>query len=262
MDAALRGRRIVAVEVRQEKCLNVPADEFRRMLAGGTVVSATWRGKWIFVRLGSGTHLLLNLGMGGELLLRRPGEALPDKYQLAVAFTDGSRLAAHFWWFGYAHAVEADNLGGHSMTAGLGLCPFRAGEFTYERFSALLAGRKGGIKAFLTDQKNVAGIGNVYIQDILFRARLHPLRRIDTIDEAGRQRLFAAIGVTLRAAADQGGLAGYERDLYGREGRFRDFLVGYRQGQPCPVCGETILKIKAAGTASYICPVCQRLEEA
>ena len=256
MDKELRGHKIAAVEVRQEKCLNIPEAEFRQLVEGKTVGSVTWRGKWLFTALDPQTMLLISLGMGGELLLHQPGEPLPDKYQLRFDFADDARVSVHFWWFGYAHAVKADDLKSHGMTMDLGLCPLRGEEFTYEHFAKLLAGRKGGIKAFLMDQKNVAGIGNVYIQDILFRAGLHPRRKIDTIGEADRRRLFDSIRENLRAAADLGGLA-YERDLYNREGRFRDFLVGYREGQACPACGAKIVKIKTGSTASFICPVCQ-----
>ena len=178
MDKELRGRKIAAVEVRQEKCLNIPEAEFRQLVEGKTVGSVTWRGKWLFTALTPQTMLLISLGMGGELLLHQQGEALPGKYQLRFDFADGARVSIHFWWFGYAHAVKANELGSHAMTAGLGLCPMRDEEFTHERFSRLLTGKKGGIKTFLMDQKNVAGIGNVYIQDILFRAGLHPNRRI------------------------------------------------------------------------------------
>ena len=83
------------------------------------------------------------------------------------------------------------------------------------------------------------------------------MRRIDTIDETGRWLLFDAIMETLKSAADLGGLA-YERDLYNHEGRFKDFLVGYKEGRPCPACGERIVKIRTGSTASFICPMCQK----
>ncbi len=99
--------------------------------------------------------------------------------------------------------------------------------------------------------------GNVYIQDILFCARLHPNRRIPEVTEQERRALFDAIRENLRAATELGGLQ-YERDLFGQHGRFKDFLVGYREGQPCPECGTAIEKIKTGGTATFICPRCQR----
>jgi formamidopyrimidine-DNA glycosylase len=106
------------------------------------------------------------------------------------------------------------------------------------------------------DQSKVAGIGNVYIQDILFQARLHPNRPIAKMSEDERFALYQAIVTNLAGATRLGGLA-FEKDLYNRGGGFRDFLVGYREGKPCPKCGTVIQKIRAGATASFICPRCQ-----
>jgi formamidopyrimidine-DNA glycosylase len=170
-------------------------------------------------------------------------------------FADKSALSIVFWWFGYAHASKTTDLKSHTMTASLGLHPLDP-EFTYSAFSAVLDGKKGAIKPVLMNQTQIAGIGNVYIQDILFKAKLHPNRRVPEITEAERKALFRAIKENLKHAAKLGGLA-YEKDLYGRNGRFKDFLVGYREGQPCPECGAVIEKIRTGSTATFICPSCQ-----
>jgi len=256
MNHVLPGKTIAAVSVRQPKCLNLPVPEFTRVLVKRRVGPVTSRGKWVFVSLRPEAHFLLNLGMGGEVRYHAPGESLPEKWQVALSFADKSSLSLAFWWFGYAHAVPGGALASHHMTASLGLDPLNDGEFTYPRFSDLLRGRKGAVKSLLLDQTKIAGIGNVYIQDILFHAGLHPHRRIPEITEPERKRLFAALRKDLRAAIRLGGLE-YERDLYGRRGRLKDFLVGYREGSPCPTCGTTVEKIKTGSTASYICPHCQ-----
>ena len=120
--------------------------------------------------------------------------------------------------------------------------------------------RRGGIKSFLLDQKKIAGIGNAYVHDILFRARLHPLRTIPTLTDDDIKALHKAIGAEFRRSIRKGAAA-YELDLFGKPGRFsgKDLLVGYREGKPCPECGTTIEKIKTGSTSSFICPVCQRL---
>ncbi len=256
MNQELPGKTIASVTVRQPKCLNVPVEEFTRLVGGKRLGPVTTRGKWIFLALSSDAVLLLNLGMGGDALYHAPGHSLPEKWQLAFSFTDGSALSLAFWWFGYAHAVRRSELAAHRMTASLGLDPLDEEEFTYARFSALLAGRKGAIKPLLMDQTKLAGIGNVYIQDILFRARLHPNRKITEITEEERAKLYTVIRANLRAATDLGGLQ-YERDLYGKHGRFKDFLVGYREGQSCPECGTAIDKLRTGSTATFICPRCQ-----
>jgi formamidopyrimidine-DNA glycosylase len=100
----------------------------------------------------------------------------------------------------------------------------------------------------------------VYIQDILFKAGLHPLRLANTLDDAGIEKLHKAVLDRLNLSKDKGGLI-YEVDLLGRKGGFsdEDYLVGYREEKPCPVCGTTIAKIKTGSTSSYICPKCQPL---
>jgi formamidopyrimidine-DNA glycosylase len=256
MDSTLKGKRVADVTVRQEKCLNVPLKAFRSLVVGKMIGSTSARGKWIFMEFRPDAHFLLNLGMGGDALYHQPGADRPEKYQVLFAFRDGSALSIIFWWFGYAHAAKTADLKSHKMTASLGLSPLDSSEFTYKAFTALLDRKKGAIKPVLMNQSHIAGIGNVYIQDMLFRAKLHPNRKVSEITEAERRALFRAIRENLRRAAKLGGLA-YERDLYGRHGRFKDFLVGYREGQPCPECGTTIEKIRIGSTATFICPSCQ-----
>jgi formamidopyrimidine-DNA glycosylase len=145
----------------------------------------------------------------------------------------------------------------HKMTAQLGISPTEK-VFTLGHFRELLANKKTGVKSFLMDQKNVAGIGNVYIQDILFRARLHPNQKISYLSEEKTHELYKSILITLRQSIKLKGLA-YERDFYGHKGNFtsNEFLVGYKEGKPCPVCGTIIEKIRTGSTSTYICPKCQ-----
>jgi formamidopyrimidine-DNA glycosylase len=119
-------------------------------------------------------------------------------------------------------------------------------------------GQKAGVKAFLLDQKNIAGIGNAYIHDILFMARLHPLRSLASLSETEVERLAHAIHGSLQSSIAKGG-AFYEVGLHGEKGGFsmEDILIGYKEGQACPLCGTTIVKIKTGSTSSYICPNCQ-----
>ncbi|MHB8928776.1 MAG: Fpg/Nei family DNA glycosylase [Bacillota bacterium] len=254
MDQQLRGKRIVGVEVRQEKVLNLPLQDFTALVLNKTIGPVTAKGKWVFMKLEPDAYFLLSLGMGGEVLHHEPGEALPDKYRLRFDFADGSALSINFWWFGYAHAVLAGEPAIHKMTAALGPSPLDP-DFSYEKFGRLLEGKRGGLKAFLMDQKNVAGIGNVYIQDILFRAKLHPNRGIPTLTEDERRRLYEAIRGSLKEATDLGGLR-HERDLFNQIGRWD---LELREGHPCPRCGTPIEKIKTGSTSSVVCPACQKM---
>jgi formamidopyrimidine-DNA glycosylase len=254
MNDTLSGKTVAVVDVRQEKCLNLPLDLFQRGLESRTLGTTTAKGKWVFTQVFPDQHLLLNLGMGGLVLYLDPEQAQnPPRYRLKFGYSDRSALVIDFSWFGYVHLVGS--LAEHAMTASLGPSPLQE-DFTWDRFSQILAGRKGALKSVLLDQHIISGIGNVYVQDILFRARLHPLRKILSLDEGEQQRLYQAIRQELQDATDLGGLL-YERDLFDRPGRFQQFQVGYREGKPCPACGSTIVKIRTGSTSSYICPVCQ-----
>jgi len=258
MSKEIKGKRITGIEVKQPKNLNVPVKEFIKIIKGKTVESVSRRGKWLFTKLDHGYFLLINLGMGAELLHFKPNQKLPEKAQFKLTFSDKTGFTAHFWWFGYIHLVSEKKLGKHKLTAQLGKSATDK-TFTLDCFKVLLANKKTGIKSFLLDQKNVAGIGNVYIQDILFMARLHPNRKISTLTEKEIADLYHAIREVLNRSIKLKGLA-YEMDFYGEKGKFTadEFLVGYRQGKPCPECNTRIEKIRTGSTASYICPKCQK----
>ena len=256
MKAALVGKSIQSIEVLQPKSLNIPKEDFTRSLTGAKIVDISQRGKWIFVET-TQAWLLLNLGMGGEILLVTP-ETLPEKYRLRFDFEDGTSLAINFWWFGYAHCVGLEDLEQHAPTAKLGPNVL---ELSHEDWYRLLGGQRKAVKTFLLDQSNVAGIGNAYIHDILFLARLHPQRKLNTLSSADVDALIQAVHDRLQPAVDKGG-AFYEVNLFGEKGGFlmEDILIGYREGQPCPNCGTAIEKIKTGSTSSFICPNCQPLE--
>jgi formamidopyrimidine-DNA glycosylase len=254
MQKELVGRTISSIEVLQPKCLNLPEDEFVRAVRNTRFKRVTSHGKWIQAALDHG-WLLFNLGMGGEILLT-DRDHLPEKYRLILDLEDGAALAINFWWFGNLHYVK--NLDDHPQVAVLGP-DFMS--LTLEDFRELLRGRRGGIKSFLLDQKKVAGIGNVYVQDSLFKARIHPLRNINTLSDDEIQALWQALRETLQESMDHGG-SHWEQNLYGEHGKWDSsyLLVAYREGQPCPTCGTAVEKIRTGSTSTHVCPTCQPLE--
>jgi formamidopyrimidine-DNA glycosylase len=256
MDRALKGKTILDLTALQPKCLNVPAKKFRTAVTGATVRGVGSRGKWILMETSQGS-VLLNLGMGGEILLVRQ-DAMPEKWRLSFAFDDGTALAVNFWWFGYVHYVAPGRLDRHVMTRKLGP---DATTITKEQLAGMVAGKRGSVKGLLLDQTKMAGIGNAYVHDVLFMAHLHPLRRLQTLTPEEIGGLARAIQAGLLPSLERGG-AYYEVDLFGRRGRFlrEDMLIGYREGEACPACGATIQKIKTGSTSSFICPACQPAE--
>ena len=253
MKGELVGKTITSIEVLQPKCLNLPADEFVAALAGARLRDVAHRGKWLFIETTRG-WLLLSLGMGGEVLLVTRA-TLPEKRRLIFDFDDGTCLSVNFWWFGYAHYAALGELDRHSMSAKLGP---NALDLTGNDLRELLKRQRGRVKAVLLDQAKIAGIGNAYIHDILFLARLHPQRAVSSLGDAEIDALATAIHDGMQPSLDKGG-AFYEVDLHGQRGGFTldDILIGYKEGKPCPKCGTPIEKIKTGGTSSFICPQCQ-----
>jgi len=260
MNKEIAGKRIADIEARQPKNLDMPVKEFVKTAKGKTVNNVSSKGKWIFIKLDPAYYMLINRGMNADLLYFTPNQKLPEKYQFKLTFTDKTGFTIQFQWFGYIHLVPEKNLNKHKLIAQLGISPIDK-EFTLEHFKNLLANKKTGIKSFLIDQKNVAGIGNVYIQDILFKAKLHPNRKISTLSEKEINDLYNAIRDILNRSIQLGGLA-YEKDFYGQKGKLtiNEFLVGYKTGKPCPTCKTSIEKIKTGSTSSYICSKCQPLK--
>jgi formamidopyrimidine-DNA glycosylase len=261
MNKEITGKRISDVESRQPKNLNMPVAKFVKTAEGKTVKTVTSKGKWIFIKLDLAYYMLINRGMNADLLHFTPNQKLPPKYQFKLTFSDKTGFTIQFQWFGYIHLVPEKDLTKHKLTARLGISPTDE-KFTIEHFEKLLANRKARIKNFLLNQKNIAGIGNVYIQDILFRAKLHPNRKISTLTEKEITNLYNAIQTILNHSIKLGGLA-YEKDFYGQKGKLtiNEFLVGYKTGKPCPICKTPIIKIKTGSTSSYTCPKCQPLKQ-
>ncbi len=257
LDEALRGETMVGTTVHQPKCLNLEPEAFRRAIAGRRVERVWQRGKWALLDLDTADVLALNLGMGGEVCLHGAEEE-PDLRRERVTWRLGSgrQLWAHFWWFGQVHIVAGGDLAAHPQLGRLGPEPLAA-DFTPERLAALLRGRRGALKKYLLDQQVLAGIGNVYIQDILWYARLHPLTPAGALGLDDVRRLHQAMQYVLQEGIRWGGGPG-EKDAWGHPGHYAEHLqVGYRTGKLCPACGALVEELRVGATMSYICPQCQ-----
>jgi formamidopyrimidine-DNA glycosylase len=259
MRDTLCGKTIQAITLLQEKCANIPPDEFQKRTVGARIEDVRNRGKWIITGLHNGENILLSLGMGADILYFDNEENEADKYQVKVIFSDGSGYTARFWWFGKFLLVSDEELASESNTKDIAIDPFDE-RFTLDYFSSLLKGKRTQIKSFLMNQKNVGGIGNMYMHDILFKARLHPQKKISDMDRDEIILLYNSIKDILNLSREKGTFA-YESDFYGQKGGYTMdyFLVGYKENQPCPVCGETIVSIKTGSTTTFICPACQKL---
>ena len=259
MRETLRGKTMQTLTLQQEKCANIPLGEFQKRIEGASIVDVRNRGKWIITTLSNSENILLSLGMGADILFFENEKNQADKYQVKVLFRDGSGYTARFWWFGKYLLVSDNELAEEPNTKGIAMDPFDRG-FTLDYFSSLLKGKKTQIKAFLMNQKNIGGIGNMYMHDILFKARLHPQKKISDMNGKDIGLLYNSIYKVLNLSREKGTFA-YESDFFGQKGGFTTdyFLVGYKENQPCPACGETIISIKTGSTSSFICPDCQKV---
>ncbi len=214
------------------------------------------RGKYLIFALEDDVFLTMHLRMTGTLLLD-PAPATPHtrvRFDLGdhrLQFVDPRRFGTGELQLG---PEEHDAF----LDARLGLEPFHA-DFDGAHLRALARGRRAPVKAFLLDQTKIAGVGNIYADEALFRAKIHPQRPVGTLKRAQLDALSEAVVASLQAGIDaKGATIDDFRDPYGVQGSFQDqFLVHLREGLPCPECGTAVIKLRAAGRGTYVCPRCQ-----
>jgi formamidopyrimidine-DNA glycosylase len=260
--ASLVGCTITGVEVRWIPTL-VPPDPatLARRLVGQVVSGVERRGKWIVIALDDGDTLLVHLRMTGQLVLE-PADSPDDRHVRALfSLGDGRRLRfSDQRKFGRV-VLTADP---QSRLGELGPEPL-ADDFTAECLQKMLMQRRGRIKPLLLNQRFVAGLGNIYADESLWRAGIHPLRQADELDSAEVRRLHQGIRSVLQAAIDGGGTTLADsayRQPDGRPGEFYDLLAVYgREGQPCVRCGGLIERIVVGQRGTHFCPRCQPLSD-
>jgi formamidopyrimidine-DNA glycosylase len=235
-------------------------DEVAVELQGETVDAVERRGKYLVFRFRSGRVLLIHLRMTGSLLHSRNGTLEDDPYRRAVvSLDDGSDVTYRdVRRFGTWLLLEPEEEAPY-LTERLGEEPLGA-RFTAASLGARLRGRRAPIKAALLDQRAAAGLGNIYADEALWRARIHPLRPAGSLTRPEIARLNRAIKAALRAGIDrQGTTLSTYRTPSGAPGSMQDELRVYgREGEPCPRCGAAITKTRAGGRGTWFCPSCQR----
>ncbi|HWQ15415.1 MAG TPA: bifunctional DNA-formamidopyrimidine glycosylase/DNA-(apurinic or apyrimidinic site) lyase [Roseiflexaceae bacterium] len=257
--AQIAGCRIAAVtRLDWPRMVETHAPEtFAALLAGRTVCGAARRAKWLLLELDGGWTLALHLRMSGYVAVYGP-EAEPDRHtRLALRLADGRQVFFHdARKFGRARLLDAAGVAALDATHG----PEPLDEaFTANELARLLRGRRRAIKPLLLDQAVLAGVGNIYADEALWRARIHPLRPADTLGDAEVARLHEAIRAALRDGLERGGstLRDY-RDAYGAAGENQQHFEVYdRAGQPCSRCGTPIVRAVVGQRGTHFCPVCQ-----
>lgn len=260
----MEGRRIVAAAVNRPDLRWPLPERLAERLAGQRVLALRRRSKYILADLEGGETAILHLGMSGRMLIS--GEVIgqfhhpvPLKHDhivldmeggARVTFNDARR-------FGMVDLAPTEGVEAHRLLAGLGPEPLGNG-FDETWLATRLRGR-APVKAALLDQRNVAGLGNIYVSEALFRAGIAPDRAAGSVTPAEVARLVPAIRLVLEEAIAAGGssLKDY-RQADGELGYFQhSFRVYDRAGQPCPTCGAEVQRIVQQGRSSFFCPVCQ-----
>jgi formamidopyrimidine-DNA glycosylase len=254
----VEGRALARVEVLDARWTRPRAPaEVVAALTGRRVRRLGRRGKYLVWELDGEVFLLQHLRMTGALLYDPPAEPLHARARIAL--DDGHRLVYDDpRRFGTGELASGRAGLEAFLAARLGVEPL-APAFTAEHLRALGRHSRAPIKAFLLDQRRVAGVGNIYADEALFRAGVHPLRQARRLTRAQWAALRAGVVESIAAgiAADGASIDDY-RDPDGIRGRFQDeFLVHRRAGQPCPSCGAPIVKLVAAGRGTYACERCQ-----
>jgi formamidopyrimidine-DNA glycosylase len=274
LEPEVEGHRIERLEVLDGRWSRpVPPEQLGAAVDGATIEHLGRRGKYILMVLDGERTLVMHLRMTGNLILREGDEVIDPSegrrlyesersteerhLRARVVLDDGREL----WFtdprrFGEAFLIDDDRLEGRF--AKLGVEPFSP-EFTPAALGEMATGRTAPLKSFLLDQSKVAGVGNIYADEALFRAELHPLSPAGSMKPEHAEALRDAVVAALEAGIDAGGSSIDDyRDARGEKGSMQDeFLVHTREGEDCPRCGGTIVRIVVGGRSTYFCPGCQ-----
>ncbi len=254
----VEGRTIVDAQILDPRWTRPePPAAVEAELRGAVVERIGRAGKYLIWFLSGERFLLQHLRMTGTLLY---DPAVPPPHtRVLLGLDDGHRVVyVDPRRFGTGHLVHGEAARDEYLTARLGIEPLTP-EFTSARLRELARARTAPVKAFVLDQRQIAGVGNIYADEALFRARIHPLRPAGRLTGPEWARVREGIEQALSAGIEAKGASIDDfRHVDGARGSFQDrFLVHRRAGEPCPVCGHTIRKIVVGGRGTYVCEHCQ-----
>jgi len=271
------GRKVAKVNHDNPKSFPNASADVVNFLIGATITDVRRRAKVLMIDLSTGYTLVIHLKMTGQLVFRgkdavfgagHPNDSLigelPDRStRVTFEFADGSHLYFNdqrkFGWVKLLPTLEVPNI---DFMQKVGPEPLEA-DFTAEQFAERFKRRaKTSIKAALLDQTVVAGVGNIYADEALWGAKIHPQRLVGSVSQVEFEKLYTELRSVMNLAIEKGGSTDKNYvNAEGKRGSYMDFArVFRREGQACPRCGTTIIKFKAAGRGTHICPHCQRLD--
>jgi formamidopyrimidine-DNA glycosylase len=253
----VEGRTLERLEIHDARwSLPLAPAELSAAVEGRRVDRLGRRGKYLVWHLAGDAHLMLHLRMTGTLLLHPPER--PAHTRVTFGLGDGELVFVDPRRFGTGELALGEEALDAFFAARLGVEPFEPA-FTGAHLHALARRCRAPVKAMLLDQKRIAGVGNIYADEALFRARVHPLRPAERLSRKQCDALRDAVVESLALGIESKGATIDDfRDPDGVSGSFQDrFLVHLREGEPCPRCGRAVRKLRAAGRGTYVCEGCQ-----
>ncbi|MGB9612647.1 MAG: bifunctional DNA-formamidopyrimidine glycosylase/DNA-(apurinic or apyrimidinic site) lyase [Candidatus Margulisiibacteriota bacterium] len=246
----VKERVITKVEIVDPRSLKgISSSQFQKTLLGEKIVGVERKAKYLLFKLTSGRYLVIHLGMTGRLLFS------PDDYVKVIFHLSGNRIL----YFSDARLFGKIKVFNGYPNLNLGPEPL-SDDFDEEKFKQMLSKRKAAIKMVLLDQKFISGIGNIYAQEALFRAGIHPKRPAGSLSDFEIRKLHRKIKEVLKEALGYRGTSdSWYVDARGRKGSFQFKLRVYgRGGEPCLKCGATIKRLVMGNRGTYYCPRCQK----
>lgn len=269
------GREVKSARHDSPKSFPNSGADVEQFLIGAKITEVRRRAKVLLIDLSTAYTLVIHLKMTGQMVFR--GEAvfgaghpndsligeLPDRStRVTLEFTDGSHLYFNdqrkFGWMKLLPTLEVPNI---DFMKKVGPEPLEA-EFTADEFAARFTRRaRTSVKAALLDQTVVAGVGNIYADEALWGAKIHPKRLVNTITKAEFKKLYTELRAVMNLAIEKGGSTDKNYvNAEGKRGSYMDFArVFRREGKACPRCDAEIIKFKHTGRGTHVCPVCQQL---
>lgn len=255
------GTRITSIQVNLAKVINVSPSQFKKSVLKATITSARRRAKIIIIELSNSYSLGIHLKMAGRLLYLKKNTPIEKHTHVILHLNNGYDL--RFWdmrQFGYVRVFPTKDTAKGLKLDEFGPEPLEK-SFTLDRFKEMFKARPNTrVKPLLMDQGFIAGIGNLYADEILFYARVHPLRRVKTLKEMEIKKIFTGIKEILAdAITKKGSSVELYVDVEGKAGTYANYLKTYsREGEKCFGCKGIVNRIKIGSRSAYFCPKCQK----
>ena len=261
LDKQLTGQRIMGVDLLLPRQIKWPEPEgYRAMAIGRTIAGMNRRGKYLLMALDNGSELVFHLRMTGRLVYE-PDGVNHDSHARLLFQLDGGGLLVYgdTRTLGTLYALSPGERWRIHGLAEMGPEPLTE-DFTPAYIQQTAKGRRTAVKSFLLNQKYIGGIGNIYADEALFLAGIHPLRPVGSLSAAECQRLHQSVNTVIAAGIRDGGTTFRDyKNGEGKQGSHQEQLYVYnRQGQPCRRCGTEIEKMTVGGRGTHLCPQCQR----